>query len=143
MTKEDVIAKVKSLNFSHGSYVVYGAALFAVYGVREVRDIDMFVSPELYEQLKKRGWKKIMKGPRDEPLIYDVFEAHNTWEFSPYAPTFEELMYRSVTYTDVTLASIEDICKWKEASGRPKDLADLKLIDAYLKVKSMLKKTTT
>ena len=132
MTKKDVLAKIKTLHLPKGSYIVYGAAPFAIYGIRDVRDIDMLVSSELYEILEKKGWEKVQKGPKDEPLTYDIFEAHNTWEFSPYAPTFEELLSRAVECEDVMFASLEDVRKWKEASGRPKDIIDLKLIDDYL-----------
>src|SRR5260221_12544360 len=120
MTKKDVIAKVKELNLSKGSYVVYGAAPFAIYGIRDVRDIDMLVSPELYKMLAGKGWKKVKKGPKDEPLTYDIFEAHDTWEFSPYAPTLDELLSRSIECEGIAFASLEDVRKWKEASGRPK-----------------------
>lgn len=132
MTKKEVVDKVKSLKLPRGSYVVYGAAPLAIYGIRDVRDVDMYISHELYQYLKNLGWKKIVKGPNDEPIVKDIFEAHETWDFSPYAPTFDEVLSRSVTYQGITLASIEDILKWKVASGRPKDLTDIKLIDAYI-----------
>lgn len=132
MKKDDVLAKVKTLNLPQGEYVVYGAAPFAIYGIREVRDIDMLVSDKLYAELKEKGWEKIVKGPKDEPLTYDLFEAHDTWEFSPYAPTLEELLSRATLVDGIAFASIEDIRKWKAASARPKDLKDLELIDAYL-----------
>ncbi len=132
MTKKEVLAQIKALQLPKDSYIVYGAAPLAIYGIRDVRDIDMFVSPELYKKLEQNGWKKLYKGPKDEPLTYDLFEAHNTWEFSPYAPTFEELTKRALEYEGILFASLEDIQKWKKASGRPKDIADLKLIDEYL-----------
>ena len=80
----------------------------------------------------EEGWKKISKGPRDEPVTYDIFEAHKTWEFSPYAPTLSELLSRAVEVEGIAFASLEDVQKWKKASGRPKDITDLKLIDDYL-----------
>lgn len=132
MTKNDVIAKVKSLNFPKGSYVVYGSAPFAVLGIREVNDIDLLVSPELYEKLEKSGWKKVNKGPNDTPVTYDIFEAHPNWEFSPYAPTLSELLKRAFYIDGIPFASLEDVRKWKESSARPKDMVDLKLIDDYL-----------
>lgn len=131
MKKNEVIEKVKSLNFSKDSYVVYGSAPFAILGIREVNDIDLLVSEELYEELKKKGWKKVYKGPKDEPLTYDIFEAHPNWDFSPYAPTLSELLSRAIDVEGISFASLEDVRKWKEASGRPKDLSDLNLIENY------------
>jgi hypothetical protein len=138
LSKVEVIKKVKSLNFPENSYIVYGSAPFAVFGIREVNDIDLLVSKELYAKLKKSGWEKVYKGPKDEPVTYDIFEAHDTWEFSPYAPTLSELLSRAVKVEDVYFASLEDVRKWKVASGRPKDIKDLVLIDAYLKKKASL-----
>jgi len=132
MTKDDIIKKVKSLKFPKNSYIVYGSGPFAALGIREVNDVDMLVSEELYEDLIKKGWKKIYKGPKDEPCVFDVFEAHNTWEFSPYCPTLSELLSRSIEIDGVPFASLVDVKKWKVSSGRPKDLVDIKLIDDYL-----------
>lgn len=132
MTKEEAIVKIKSLNLQRGSYIVYGSAPLAILGIREVNDIDLLVSPELYEELRNKGWKKICKGPADEPVVLEIFEAHPNWNFSPYAPTLSELLTRATEYKGVSFASLEDVRKWKAASGRPKDIVDLKLIDYYL-----------
>lgn len=126
---------MKSLDLPKGSYIVFGSAPFAVLGIREVNDIDLLVTPELYEKLEKNGWEKVNKGPKDAPVTFDIFEAHPNWDFSPYAPTLSELLSRSFEIEGITFASLEDVRKWKEASGRPKDLVDLKLIDDYLSSK--------
>lgn len=139
MTKSEVISKIKKLNLPKGQYIIYGATPLAVYGIREARDIDMFVTRALYKVLEAKGWEKIYKGSKDEPVTSDIFEAHNTWNFSPYAPTFNELMSRVTECEGIMFASLEDVRKWKEASGRPKDLVDLQLIDDYLK-RTLLKR---
>src|SRR5882724_6159642 len=132
MNKHEVINKMKSLNLPKGSYIVYGSAPFVIHGIREVNDIDMYVTKEIFEDLKKKGWKKVYKGLKDEPLTYDIFEAHDTWEFSPYSPTLPDLLSRATEVEGITFASLIDVKKWKQGSGRPKDIVDLKLIDDYL-----------
>lgn len=136
MTKDDVINKVKSLKLPKNSYIVFGSGPLAALGIREVNDIDLFVSEEAYKELKKKGWQKNYKGPKDEPLIYDVFEAHTNWNFSDYKPTLDELLTRALEFEDILFASIEDVREWKSVSRRPKDIIDLKLIDDYLTVPS-------
>lgn len=133
MLKEEIIAKVKYLNLPKGSYVVFGSAPMALAGIREANDIDLLVSKEVFEQLKKHGWQEKDKGANDKPLEYDIFEAHQNWDFSSYNPTLSDLLARATEVEGVPIASIEDVRKWKEASGRPKDLADLKLIGDYRK----------
>jgi hypothetical protein len=132
MTKADVISKMKSLNLPKGSYVVFGSGPLAAVGIREVNDIDLYVSTEVLQQLKENGWKKVHKGHKDNPYMSDVYEAHDTWVFSPYNPTLADLLSRAFEIDGITFASIEDVRKWKEASGRPKDIVDIERIDKYL-----------
>lgn len=132
MTGKDIISKVKTLNLPKDSYIVFGSCPLAVAGIREANDIDLFVSQEIYEKLRNAGWKKTYKGPNDRPLAHDVFEAHENWDFSSYSPTLKDLLTKAVEVDGVRFASIEDVRKWKVASRRPKDLADIKFINDYL-----------
>ena len=133
MTREDILAKVKSLNLPENSFIVFGSGPLAALGIREVNDIDLLVSKELREQLKKAGWEEQYKGPDDTPIAWGDFEAHDNWNFSPYAPTFRELLSRATVIEGVPFASIEDVRKWKDASRRGnKDVTDIQLIDQYL-----------
>lgn len=131
MTQEEIIAKVKSLDLPEGSYVVFGSAPLTFAGIREANDIDLLVSKALFEQLKKNGWREVDKGRNDKPLVRDIFEAHKTWDFSTYNPTLEGLLSRATDVEGIPIASLEDVRRWKEASGRSKDLMDLELIKKY------------
>ena len=135
MTGDEIIAKVNEQNFPEGSYIIFGSCPMAILGIRESNDIDMLVSEELHKELKEKGWKKIIKSPKDHPLTFDVFEAHDHWNFSSYNPTLEELLSRAIEVKGVMFASIEDVKKWKASSGRDKDFIDIDLIDSYLKGK--------
>ena len=131
MTKQDIISKMKSLNLPTGSYVVFGSGPMAALGIREVNDIDLYVSTEILKQLKQKGWKKIYKGPKDHPLTFDVFEAHDNWSFCLYNPTLLDLLSRAFVIDDITFASLDDVRKAKATTKRRKDIIDVKLIDKY------------
>ncbi len=133
MTKKEVISKVKSLNLPKNSYVGFGSGPLAAAGIRDANDIDLLVSKEIYEKFKKSGWKILYKGPKDTPLVFDVFEAHKNWNFSEYKPTLQDLLNNAIEVDGVTFASIADVRKWKVASGRPKHMNDVGLIDSYIK----------
>lgn len=133
VTKEEIIAKVKALNLPKDSYMVFGSCPLAIAGIREVNDIDFLVSEEVYAELKKAGWQEVKKAPNDTPLSYDVFEAHDNWNFSSYSPTLAKLLATATVVEGIPFASLEEVRKWKIASGRPKDLTDIKLIDEYLR----------
>lgn len=132
MTKEAIISKVKELNLPEGSFLVFGSGPLAEAGIREAQDIDLLVSPEIYAELKKPGWQELRKDEKDIPLVHDVFEAHDSWNFSSYSPTLEHLLATATVIEGVPFAALEEVKKWKLASARPKDLADAELIDKYL-----------
>jgi hypothetical protein len=131
MTSTEIIAKVKALHLPEGSYVVYGSAPMTLVNLREAADIDFLVTPELYQQLRAKDWQILKKGPKDSPVVKDVFEAHPNWNFSAFSPSLEELLSRATMVDGVPFASLADVRKWKVASGRPKDLADITLIDNF------------
>ena len=132
MTKEDIVKKVKALNLPERSYIVFGSCPLAVAGIREANDIDLLVSKDVFAKLKVAGWKELHKSPNDVPLVRDIFEAHENWDFSSYSPTLEQLLSTATTIDSIQFASLEEVRKWKVASGRPKDLADITMIDEHL-----------
>ena len=133
MTKDEIIAKVKALNLPKKSYVVFGSCSMAALGIREAQDIDMLVSKTVFDMLKRAGWQEVDKGQEDKPLTHDVFEVHDNWNFSSYSLTLEQLLATANIIDGVPFASLEEVRKWKTASGRPKDIVDIELIDRYLK----------
>lgn len=132
MIKQEIIEKVQALNLPSDSYIVFGSGPLAAAGIRETNDIDMYVTPEVWRSLKAAGWQQIDKGPDDQPLAHDVFDVHDNWNFSFYTTTLEHLLDTADVIDGVPFASLDEVRKWKVASGRDKDLRDIELIDAYL-----------
>lgn len=132
MTKQEIIDEVKALNLPKNSYVVFGSCPLAALGIREANDIDMMVTPEVLEELKKAGWRQVDKGKDDAPFVHGVFEAHTNWDFSTYSPTLEYLLAGAMVVDDIPFASLDEVRKWKAATVRPKDMVDVNLIDEYL-----------
>jgi hypothetical protein len=85
------------------------------------------------DELKLLGWQLVDKGPKDKPYTRDVFEAHKNWDFSSYSPTLNDLLKTATIIDDVPFASLVEVRKWKTATGGERHLADIKLIDKYLK----------
>ncbi len=133
MTKNEIVSKVKELNFPEGSFIVFGSCPLAAAGIREANDIDLLVSEEVFAKLQRAGWQTVNKGPDDNPLTRDIYEAHKNWNFSSYSPTLEHLLSTATIIEGVPFASLEEVRKWKSADNIPKHLADIELINAYLK----------
>lgn len=132
MKADEIIQKVKELNLEPGSYIVFGSCPMALAGIRESSDIDFLATAEVRERFKKEGWQEVDKGPNDKPLAKGDYEIHDQWNFSSYQPTLEQLLATATVVEGVPFASLEEVRKWKQSSGRPKDLKDIELIDAYL-----------
>lgn len=132
MKKHEIISKVKSLKLSDKSYVVFGSCPLAAFDLREANDIDMLVSEEVFELLKSKGWKQIDKGPKDKPITLDTFEAHKSWDFSPYSPSLNHLLSTALIIDGVPFAALEEVKKWKQGRMSNKDRLDIKLIDNFL-----------
>src|SRR3989344_983650 len=133
MTKEEIITKVKGLNMPRGSYVVFGSGPLVVAGIRLAQDIDLYVTKEVQKQKLKEGWHFVNKGGKDIPLTHDVFEMHTNWDFSSYNPSLADLLSTAAIVDGVAFVSLDEVRKWKVVSARPKDLADIILIDGYFK----------
>lgn len=139
MTGNDIVKAVKKLNLPGGEYIVFGSCPMAIAGIRESSDVDMMVSPALLAKFKQSGWQQVVKDDDDRPYAYDVFEAHTEWNFSTYQPTLEQLLSTATMIDDVPFVSLAEVRTWKMASGRPKDVIDVGLIDKYLKQQANLK----
>src|SRR3989344_8264129 len=55
----DIFKKLKELNFPSGEYVVVGGAM-AAHGIREAHDLDILVTPSLYQKLLDQGWEQCL-----------------------------------------------------------------------------------
>ena len=51
----NIFDQVKSLNLPLGKYVVVGGGVLAAHGIRDFKDIDILITEELFDELKKNG----------------------------------------------------------------------------------------
>lgn len=132
MKVQEIIAKLDELNLPESQIVLFGSGPLGVLGLREVEDIDLFSTQEVYNSLKEAGWKEDLKLAEDPVLVKDCCEVGAGWKFGNYNPTFEEIYSRGISFGKYRAASLEDVKEWKAAMGREKDMADIKLIESYL-----------
>jgi hypothetical protein len=136
MELSELIQKVKDLSLPSGSYVVFGSCPLLLHGIRECDDVDLMVSPEVYEKFKQAGWEEKLHGTDKALLANGVYEVGKDWDFGSYNPTLKELLARTEFFQGVPFASLDDVVKWKTAFGREKDRKDIELIRKYLAEKS-------
>lgn len=116
-----------------------GSSPMVVRGIRESKDLDIVVSPELFEKCKQEGREEM---PRtyvsklgnfylkqgDVELYLDV----NCGDFNP---TLKDLIQRSDTIEGFSFACLQDVISFKKAYNKPKHLEDIKKIEEYVKNK--------
>ncbi len=136
MDKAEVIKKVKDLRLPLGQYFLFGSAVLAAHGIRNARDIDMVVVPELFRQLQKQGWKRkwFFHGCfRRRCVEKDGVEAYSNAKLKSYRPKTEELAARADIIDGVPLMPLRDCLAFKKVLNRgEKDQKDIALIEEYL-----------
>lgn len=117
-----------------GQYVVFGSGPLAAHGIRLTSDVDLFVTTTLYETLKAEGWdeKELNTPAGGLYLSRGIYEAVDTWDYGTYNPAPEVLIATADVIGGVPFAPLTDVLRWKAASGRPKDVADIALIQNHL-----------
>lgn len=135
-----VVEEMKKLKFPQGQYVIVGSGPLVVRGIRETNDIDIVVSPKLFEKCKKDWWEQL---PRTYPdKIGQIYVRHGYVELfldvncADFNPTREELVQRADIIEGIAFASLEDMIKFKQSYNKPKHWEDIKRIEKYLKENS-------
>lgn len=133
----DVFKEVKALNFPVGEYIVVGSGIMAARGIRPAYDLDIVVTPKLFEQCRAEGWEvrpwtregKIGKEWLKRGLVDILLEVNcGDANFST-----EELLRDAEIIQDVPFISLERLVMFKKNYGRPRDFEDVALIEYYLK----------
>lgn len=127
----NIIEKIKELNFPKEHYVVVGSGTMDVLGIRKAQDIDISASEELFEMLKNSGdWEEYEKYGRPF-LKKDVFEINNQLNWDKYNTVLEEANKTALFIDGIPFLSLDELVKFKTASGREKDIQDIKLIKEF------------
>ena len=116
-----------------GRAIVFGSAPMVLAGLpRQPRDIDLFVPPELYQELLDDGGDERSDDQGHSYLLLD--EGVEVWSSFP-GVSWAQVAARSrldPRSAGLRIADLSDVRRYKVALGRPRDLADIQLIDALL-----------
>ncbi len=133
---------LRSLNARDVRFVVIGAAAFPVYGyARATLDVDFLIAPDagnaarVHAALAEYGYD--VAGLTVDDLLTQrvlIRQLRLQTDVHPSASgvTFEEVWERRVPgvigETPAAFASLDDLIAMKRATGRPKDLEDLRVL---------------
>jgi hypothetical protein len=129
----DFISRVKELNLPEGEFMVCGSAILDIVGIRKAQDIDILVSPALFIELEKSGWKRSKRYPTTLEDPQGISGAKQTLDFMKENYSLEQALPLAIYIEGVPFMSLEMLVNAKTQLGREKDLIDIKLIKEYLK----------
>ncbi len=134
MNSNQLIRVVTSLKMPLDQFVLFGGCCLAIRNLRPTDDLDLFVTEELYSNLKTRFGGEVHRyGQR-----YLVFEhqgiavdAHAEWHMIGWQPDFASYLKEPEMVKGLPFMPLRAIYEWKADTAREKDLADCHLIEAY------------
>lgn len=124
----DIFEKVTELNLPKDAYIVVGGGTLVALGLVEWDDdIDLCVTPEVFDHFQAEGWQQ--EEWAGKPVlkhgVYDIGVGFGKW-------SLEELQTDALTVHDIPFISLKKLLEWKREMGRPKDLRHIELIEQYL-----------
>jgi len=130
----DIFSRVKKFKLPTGQYAVFGSALLDVWGLRKAADLDIIITPELYQKLKKQGWEE--RQAHGFPMLVKDDANVTTVQDKPtdgdYNPDRLQLIKEAIRIKGVPFVKVEEVIACKKAYNRPKDWQDIKLLEDYL-----------
>ena len=128
----NIIERVKKLNFPFGEYVIIGGGVLDALGIRATNDVDAAVTQKLFKELRATGeWEEEAKHGKIFLKRSDV-DINPDISWSEYPTTNEEAISSAIVVDGIPFMNLEELKRFKLASGREKDITDIKLIEEYL-----------
>jgi len=131
MTNKDLFQKVREMKLPLGEYALFGSAPLGIRELKICHDIDIIVTPDLYNKYKKDGWEVETTPDGSEYLGKDEIEIWQDW-WPPASWDLKKLIQEAEIINDLPFVKLEDVVKWKKMSGRKKDLGDLEIVEKFL-----------
>lgn len=133
----NTLLKLQEINLNTNNCVVIGSGILSAYGIRDSHDIDVVTTPDIYCSLAATSRFIKSDSYGQEVLTDDIFEIRTSWGVLGKDQTFDDLRAQSVIVNGVCYTSIEFLLAVKKSwiqsgNDRPKDLADVKLIEEFL-----------
>ncbi len=137
----NIFEELQKLDLPTDQYMVMGSGILGALGIREIRDIDLLITKELFEKLKNSGWNyqviEIEGRPR-QMISKDFAEAYDDfwWKGGTLSP--EEGIKIATKVNGINFLPLKTLAEVKKAMAREKDIADVVLIENYLKSNPLL-----
>lgn len=112
-----------------------GSGILGALDIRDIADVDLLVSPQLFERLLSSGWTYAeveIEGRARKKAYRDRYEAYQDFWYGKEHPDPQQLISDAVTVRGFPFLSLENLMRIKMTMGREKDRRDVLLIQKYL-----------
>jgi len=133
----NIIQRVAALHLPSDKFVVISSGILDALGLRSAKDIDLVAEPSLFELLRSSGeWTEQQK--HGEPVLYSSNGEVEVWLSwgSGGKPNFADLYRDSVVIGGIHFTSPQRTIIEKRKMNRPKDVADIALLETYIRTHS-------
>lgn len=127
------MSKFKELNLPNEECFIYGSGPLGIREIREVNDLDVFVTDDLYEKLKEK-YPQSIKEDKIEIGEIEIYPP-SMWYWEDKVGDLETVMNRAELFDGARFMLLKDLVILKKEMGRQKDFEDIKLIEDYIKQK--------
>jgi len=129
--------QLKKLGLNSDNSIVIGSGILGALGIRKSNDIDLVITQEAYDILKKSGKFSVEESHGREMLKKDLFEIATSWFILEKSYNFKDFLDNSTIIVGVRYLKLEFLYKIKKSwidnkTARPKDIADVELMKKYL-----------
>lgn len=121
--------ELRKFNFNPADFLITGSGALGIRNLREIDDIDLVASLELWESLKSKyniiNENGIQKIVLVENLIEVFYEGSYAFDGSP---SVAERFKKAEIIDGLPFESLEHVIYFKSRMGREKDLNDIELL---------------
>ena len=133
MNREQVLAELRALKLQLGQYVVVGGAALAIRGIRDTEDIDLVVTPQLFDNLAARGWRPKARPSGKPGLKFGQSEAYLDVNCEAFGRSTSWLLEHADHVNDTPLVDLPTLAQLKAGYGRDKDIRNLQFISERIR----------
>ena len=127
----NILNKLRELDLTPNEYVVVGAGILEVLGIRDSGDIDIAVTKNLFNKLQQTGDYEEEERFGRVFLKKEGVDVIPQLDWDKYKTTTEEAIASAVIIDGFYFMNLDELCKFKIALGRDKDFKDIELIKEY------------
>lgn len=131
-----LLQKLKKLNLPKDKFAIYGSGPLGIRGIREIKDLDLIVTSDLWKELVKKYPTK----DSGEKLRIDLGGIEILAK--PIVYKAKILIQEADIIDGIRYVKLTTLMELKKVMGRKKDFKDIELIKDYLEKDKLIRRTS-